>query len=246
MQMSDLQIVVIENLKDQWSNTMVRDLFIQLLGIKFEGYGNVYGRHVISADKADYFGTHLIVCEKNTNRPILGYKSVTNSQCEEYSMSFPVTTLVARNAELKCQIELENIISKHRAKEETYSYDYSWAQDPHFMKNRSLEDKIQLQDITMMLGVSHHRDYNIQGMITCGAVKVKTDLFFEKMGLRHVSRTSLFSQAELNDHLSHLFHTEKFSTYAEEQAFKYRELWENRIEFRGENVERKLEKLKTA
>ena len=43
MNIDDLQIVVLEDLKDHWDDPDVRALYADLMKMKFDGYGSVYG-----------------------------------------------------------------------------------------------------------------------------------------------------------------------------------------------------------
>ncbi len=230
MDIRDLQIVVLEDLKDVWTDPDVRELYCDLMQIKFDGYGAVYGDNVVSSDKADFFGTHLLVCQKGIRlKPIYGYKSVSLDKSKEFHLTFPALSLVQADGHKECLDELQRIIKAAQLKGENLSFDYSWAQDTSIKEIRTKEMAQLFRDITMAVGVSHHRDYGINHMITCGVVKVKTDLFFEKMGLKKISSRSEFPQKDLNDNNVHIFHTSKFSDYAYEMAAKYSDLWENRI-----------------
>jgi len=232
MDIKKLQIVVIEDLKDFWSNSDVRGLYSDLMQIKLDGYGSVYGENVISSDKADFFGTHLLICEKGLRlRPLLGYKSVTVDKCAGFHMKFPARTLVEADGHEECLSELDGIIQNAESKDENISFDYSWAQCVELKKDRSPETASLLRDLTMAVGVNHHNDYNIPHMLACGVVKVKTDQFFDKMGLNKISSKSLFPQKDLNGEPVHIFHSNRFSDYANTMADKYYDLWNNRLIF---------------
>ena len=237
MKISDLQVVVIEGLCSQWDNQEVRQLYCDMMAVKFQGYSSVYGENVISSDKADYFGTHLMVCQKGDRlKPLFGYKSVTLNKCREYHLKFPALSLVGSDGEPECFEQLKNIIESAESRGESISFDYSWAQDPSLKGNRSKEQAQLFRDLVMMLVVHHHFSYGIKHMLTCGVVKVKTDLFFDKMGLQKISDKSLFSQKDLNNEPVHIFHSDKFSNYAMAAAEGFQELWENRLEFRGNGL----------
>jgi hypothetical protein len=240
---NDLQIVVLEDLKDFWSDHDIRQLYCDTINIKLNGYGNVYGSNIISADKIDYFGTHLIICQKGVRlKPLLAYKSVTLDKCEEFHAAFPCIPLVQTDGSEECLMELMNLINEAKNSNHQISFDYSWAQDPNIKSLRTPELKQLFQDLTMLLGVKHHEDHHIDEMIACGSVKVKTDLFFQKMGLKPISDDSIFKQSSLNGDLAQIFHTNEFSKYALEVSVKYKDLWDSRIVYSAE----KRHKLKIA
>ncbi len=232
MNVNNLQIVVLEDLKDFWHISEIRELYCDLMKVKFQGYGTVYGDNVISSDKADFFGTHLIVCEKGIRlKPLFGYKSVTLEKCEQYHLRFPALSLVSSDGHDKCLLGLQEIINTAVTNKEQISFDYSWAQAPELKENRTKEMAQLFRDLIMTLVISHHRDHDIAHMITCGVVKVKTDRFFKLLGLKTITSHSLFSQKDLNDEMVHIFHTKKYSNHAYEIAKKYQQLWSERIEY---------------
>lgn len=233
MGIENLQIVVIDEMKYHWDNPLVRQLYCDLMQIKIDGYGSVYGENVISLDKADFFGTHLMVCEKGEKlTPLFGYKSVTFDRCDEYHHSFPAISLVLKDGHKECLTKLLSIVEEAKLNKESTSFDYSWAQNPQIKSLRTKSTKKLYRDLVMTLVVNHHQDYGIEHMITCGVVKVKTDLFFENMGMNKISDMSLFSQKDLNGEDVHIFHAQKYSKYAYAVALQYYELWNNRLEFK--------------
>jgi hypothetical protein len=234
----DLQVVVIEDLKDFWNDKDIRQLYCDTIDIKLQGYGNVYGHNVISSDKIDYFGTHLIVCQKGIRlKPLFSYKSVTLDKCEEYKTAFPCISLVEADGSKECLSELSNILNESKKSNNKISFDYSWAQDPNIKSLRTPEMKLLFQDLIMLLVVKHHEDHGINEMITCGSVKVKTDQFFQKMGFDPISSNSIFPQSSLNGDLAQIFHTKVFSKYALDISKKYEALWDARISYSSQNIQ---------
>lgn len=242
VKVEDLQVVVIDCVKDFWSERLVVDLFTQVVGVKLDAYGRVYGDNVISLDKADFFGTHILLCsKKNALAPIVAYKSVSLEKCKEFHFNFPCNSLVENDGHKLCKDELREIISTAKLKGEQISFDYSWGQGSNFNFSKTDFEKKLFQDITMMLGVKHHEDFGIKHMIACGVIKVKTNLFFQRMGLNPISSESVFDQTNINHEPVQIFHNTKFSDYAYEVTEKYSELWDNRIEFsRRYMVEEKI------
>ncbi len=229
MDLDDMQIVVIEDLKDFWDDQDIRSLYGDLMKIKFDGYGQVYGDNVVSADRIDFFGTHLIICKKGLRlKPLVGYKSVTLSKCEEFNCILPAIPLIKNDGSKECYQSLMRLIESAKHNGEELSFDYSWAQDPSL---KALNSSELFRDLIMSMGVNHHLEKQITHMITCGAVRVKTDLFFEKMGLQKVSNSAEFSQKDLNGDKAYLFHTQQFSEYGLSVAAKYKNLWDRRLHF---------------
>ncbi len=237
--MINFQIVVMENIKNQWSDPLIRKLHNEIIGIKLGGYKNVYGPKVISADKADYFGSHLIFCQKNGKdlKPLFAYKSVTREMCKQHLMDLPCIDMILKDAAPSTYKALMKIIKEAEMARSTISYDYSWAQDPQFHKLKSNYEKEYFQRIMMMIIVNHHRTYNIDEMLTCGAVKVKTDTFFEQTGLKEICNDTTFNQTALNYEQAKIFHARKFSDAAYKACEEFKVLWNNRLELLAHDEE---------
>ena len=208
----DLQVVVLDNVKKMWSNEFVRELFNKTLQIKFDGYDSVYGSNVISVDKIDFFGTHIIVCYKNGPKlePIFAFKSATMKRCHEFLHAFPAVSLVKRDGNYLCNQNLQYLLDDIKNRGEEVSYESSLSQSILVRKNKTIKVKQLIHEVTMMLAVSYHKSYGIENMLACGVIEVKTNKFFQKMGLSDLCKDSYFKQTDINDNLVSLMYTKKF------------------------------------
>ena len=230
MNLSELQIVILEDLKSLWEKKEIREFYNEILSLKFDGYSGVYGDNVISTDKIDFFGTHLVVCKKGLKlKPIFSFKSVTLEKCETFNTVFPAINLIAKDGDKRCLWELEKIVNKAKKHGRSISFEYSWAQDPDEKELRTKEQAQLYRDLVMMMVYQYHTENNISEMIACGAPKVKTVQFLEQMGMKKIGPHSKFLQKDLNNTEAYILHLTEFSEYAKEMAKKYSAMWDERL-----------------
>lgn len=206
----------------------------QMLGkslkMKVDGYNATYSDQVLPLDKADFFGTHLIFCEKTETDlvPIFSYKAAPYDRCLKYNFEFPAITSVKNDAHPSCMEDILKIINSV-SNPSLISFDSSWAQnlDYRFSDTPGLKEK--LREIMMMVIVKHHVDHNLPHMLTCGVSKVKTDQFFLRMGLKKLNENSHYNQQSMDNEELVIFHSTTFSDEAYSMADKYHELWESRL-----------------
>jgi hypothetical protein len=209
------------------------------LKMKFDGYSHTYGDNILPMDKSDFFGTHIMLCEENEKdlMPIFAYKSVALDRCLKHGVEFPILTTIRSDGDSTCFEEINNII-KQANDPSAVSYDSAWAQNLNYRFSNNPELKNVLREITMMMAVKHHEEFKIPHMITCGAVKVKTDQFFLSIGLNKVSKNSHFYQKNLNNEESVVFYNNIFSLDAYRMAKKYKDLWDSKLLIDGREIKR--------
>jgi hypothetical protein len=235
-----LKVVIIDYPILALDNPDCSRIFGKTLKMKYEGYATAYNNKILPMDKTDFFGTHLILCEEIENElfPIFSYKSVTLDRCKFHEMEFPILSLMLNDGHPTCAETINKIISSVDAS--AISYDSSWAQDIKYRFTKSPELKILLGEIAMMFMVRHHQDAKISNVITNGVVKVKTDLFFQKLGFKKLTENenSHFIQKNLDNEECIIFHTNEFSFEALSCAKKHQALWDNKLMIDGLEISR--------
>ena len=208
----------------------------KVLHMKHLGYRATYGENVLPMDKSDFFSTHILFCEEKNDEfiPIIAYKSTSLDRCLFNNFEFPALTLMKSDGHPSCLQKVKEILSGIDKPSEI-SFDSSWAQNLEYRFSKNSEIKNTLREISMMFGVNHHEEYNIPHMMTCGAVKVKTDLFFLNIGLSKLNEEALFKQKSLNNEDAYIFYnTNKlFSLEAIRMSKKYKALWDNKLVISG-------------
>ena len=174
------KVVVIDSPIFLLDDPFCSSLLGKALKMKYDGYHATYGDNVLPMDKSDFFGTHILFCEELANEliPIFAYKSTPLNRCIDYGFEFPGLTLMKVDGDPSCITDIHNIISMVDAPE-LISFDSSWAQNLDYRHDPALKE--WLREIMMMVIVKHHEEFNIPHMITCGAVKVKTDQILKKL-----------------------------------------------------------------
>lgn len=224
------QVVIIDNPIENLDDKKCADIFGKLLKMKHTGYKVTYGDNVLPMDKSDFFSTHILLCEVDNNNytPIIAYKSTSYDKCLFYKMEFPALTLMKEDGTPKCVNRINNILQSANSPSEI-SFDSSWAQNLEYRYSDDQSLKIMLREITMMFAVKHHEYFKIPHMISCGVVKVKTDQFFYKIGLKELCSEAHFIQKSINNQEVVIFYNDSFSELALEMAKKYNTLWDDKL-----------------
>lgn len=235
------KIVIIDYPIYTLDDTFCATLLGKALKMKFDGYSITYNDNVLPMDKTDFFGMHLMLCEEKDQEliPIFAYKSVSLSRCLKYNFEFPILTIAKNDCHSTCLDDLNKIINEIKDPS-SISYDSALAKNLSYRFSSDVELKTILREITMMIIVKHHHDYKIPHMINCGAIKVQTDKFFLKLGLKKLNDQAHFIQKHLNNEESVIFYNNSFSFEAYRMAKKYRGLWDNKLVIDGLDILRKI------
>ena len=204
------------------------------LKMKYDGYAVTYHENILPMDKTDFFGTHIMLCEETKTglAPIFAYRSVRLDRCLELNIEFPAISMMKADGHPSCVQEIQKIITKVNDAS-SISYDSSWAQDLNYRFSNNPELKSCLREIMTMAIVMHHKEFKIPHMITCGVVKVKTDKFFEEIGLKKLNENSNFYENGMTKEECVIFYHNDFSFEARRKAKKYLDLWDNKLVIDG-------------
>lgn len=232
------RIVILDYPLYMIDDPFVCDLFCRIIKLKHTGYMAAYHPDVIPFDKSDFIGTHISLCleEAKGLTPIFTYKSISYDRCLKHVMEFPGLTLMKSDGDPSCVERIEQILKENQQFPQRVSFDSAWAQDPDVRFNKSTEVKLFFREVTMACGVSHHREFGIPHMITCGVKKVKTDLFFQNMGLLPMNEKANYKHATLFGAESVIFHNDKFSQFALRCSEKHSDLWNAKLLIDGRKI----------
>ena len=234
LDLKKFKVVVIDYPVYTLGDTLCATLLGSSLQMKIDGYMATYSEKVLPMDKSDFFGTHLIFCEEVNDEfiPIFSYKATPYDRCLKHQYEFPAFSSVKIDAHPSCTQSIQDIINKVD-KPELISFDSSWAQNLNYRFSQNIELKNKLKEIMMMVLVMHHIEFNIPHMITCGVVKVKTDQFFLRLGLKKLNDHANYKQISMDDEELVIFYNDHFSDEAYFLAEKYRNLWDNKLVING-------------
>ena len=224
------RVVIIDYPILSLDNTLCSNLLGKALSIKYAGYKVTYGDNILPMDKTDYFSTHIMLCEELHDQliPIIIYKATPYDRCLHYGIEFPALSIVKSDGSPELALEINKILT-NLENPGMISFDSSWAQNLEYRFSKDSQLKNSLREITMMFAVKHHEEFNHPHMMTLGVVKVKTDQFFERIGLKKLPGPSLFKLKSLNNSEVYIFHNNTFSDEALFMAEKYKELWNNKL-----------------
>ncbi len=229
------RLVVIDHPIGLLMDPDVSSLLGKVFHIKYTTYGQVHAPGVIPIDKADFFATHLILCQEEASglKPIFAYRSVTWEKCLLHRQAFPALSVVQQDGNAVLTKKMEEVMDLYRERPQSISWDSAWAQEPNVRVGKTAEQKEQLREMTMAIGCLHHQAMDIPHMVTLGTLKVKTDVFFQTMGLRPLVENQKFAYSAQFGSEVEVYHGIGFSAQAQACAEKYRALWDQRIQLDG-------------
>lgn len=236
------KLVVVDYPISLMLDPVVSALMGKVFHIKYETYGQVHAPGVIPVDKADFFATHLILCQESTDglTPIFAYRSVTWERCLAHRQEFPALSVVQQDGNDVLTQKMKQVMELYKETPGSISWDSAWAQDPNVRVGKSAEQKEQLREITMAIGCLHHEAMDIPHMVTLGTLKVKTDVFFHTMGLRPLVDQQKFAYSAQFGSEVEVYHGVGFSPQAKACAEKYRAIWDQRVHYDGLSEKKKV------
>jgi hypothetical protein len=230
---SDIQIVLVSGFFDQLDDPNISDLFIKLLLLKKQGYQSKHSSRFLPVATNDFFGMHLILCEKKSMTPILCSKIISYSDCAYYNTPFPLLGL-ADFLKPEQQSEVEKIISQRVREGKDVSYSGGLTINPNF---KGFGLSALLKDMYAGIHYLIHLNNNLRTMMGFGIVKVGTDVFFKTWGVYplkvngiEMSPTALpFTNGA--ESLLMWADLENLSPYKIEMGKRFEKIWNERIEF---------------
>jgi hypothetical protein len=237
LNLKNFRVVIIDCPVFAFDDPFCTGLLGKALKMKLDGYSTTYGDRVLPFDKADFFGTHIMLCEIKGDEyvPVFAYKATPMDRCLKYHYDFPAFGIFENELHPSCLLRLNEII-KFAIDPSLVSFDSAWAQNLDYRFSHDIELKENLREIMMMVIVKHHQDFNIPHMITAGAVKVKTDLFFLRMGLNMLNEHARFFEKKMENAEGVIFYNNTFSNEALDMAKKYQNLWDKRLTIDGQKA----------
>jgi hypothetical protein len=234
-----LKVVVLDQPVFTLDDPFCATILGQALKMKRDSYSMSYHDDILPMDKSDFFGTHIILCEEINNQytPIFAYKSVTLDRCLQYNFEFPIYTIMKTDCHEKCKVDIQNIIDI-AGDSSSVSYDSHLAKNLDYRLNGDADLKNAIQEIIMMVIVKHHEEFKIPHMINLGVVKVQTDKFFLRLGQTKINEYADLKLTCLNNEDCVLFYSNSFSIEANQMAWKYKKLWDNKLVVDGLRAKR--------
>ncbi|MGZ3770221.1 MAG: hypothetical protein ACXVCP_11380 [Bdellovibrio sp.] len=247
--LNNFQLVIVECPYEIWDNPLVQTIFLKMVALKRQGYGNNYDKNVLPVDTSDFIGTHVLLCIKDidgTWKPIMGYKSISLKKCQEYNLTFPGLNLVY-SAKMPQHIQaVENIVRRCIDQQQGLAYCGSWTIDVEFKKNYYQNHK-DLTDATTVFYFALKNQQNINEIVLGGTLRFHTEKIFSNWGCKPISLNEQelppIKVAHLAEEAVIVMHTSAdspVSTIATEK--KWHKIWKDRIHLRPQNTADKSNK----
>lgn len=232
---NSVKLVVLRNPSECWNDPILgaqcRDMFAKMVGLKLAGYSSRYGKSTLPLDVYDFFSTHLLLCKDYNGQlePILGYKSVTYSECELYHQPLPLVATFESCKAKKHLLALQELIAQYSGRNIRYCLSYTIL--PKERQDKAFNTILK----EMMAAVFVHfiRETQTDLATLCGVTKFKVDQMFMSWGYEPIQ----YKGKALPPYMNIVVETEalacflrKFSPYAESMAQKYQDMWDSRVE----------------
>lgn len=232
LNLNEIKVVVLDNPKATWESQETQSLFCKIIALKLSGYGASHSAQSLSIDTTDFIATHLLLCRTNTGglEPIMGYKSISRKRCDDHSVGFPALTMLENSDGNTYSNKIIEILNSSQE----ISYDSAWTILPPYRKKENITRK--LKDIFTAMVVHHHKDFKIPQWLGCGVLRLKTDLFFSKMGAKQI--TPPFRQRSLSGEPVVMMHLSEFSQSTLNTAAELKFLWDQKIIISNELIGR--------
>ena len=178
-----LRLVIVHNPYSVWDHILVPKLFHDMVQLKKDGYSSMYSKPVMPVDTTDFIATHILLClvdSKENLKPIMGYKSTTLKDCENYDLVFPALSLVKNAGAVLHTSAVQSLVETCRSKNLSLAYLASWTLD-HKIKNEFFL-KHELRDIFIASYYFLYQQLKISQIIIGGTLRFGTDKIFKAMG----------------------------------------------------------------
>jgi hypothetical protein len=230
---SDLQVVVVNSLFDQIEKNEVSELFVNLLKLKKSGYQSKHSDRFLPVGTHDFFGHHIILCEKRTMTPILCAKIISYKTCQYYNTDFPLRDL-GDFLLFEQKQELDRIIHSRVEQGKDITYSGGLTINPVF---KGFGSSPFFKDVYTGLHYLAHVAYDYSTMMGFALPKVGTDVFFKTWGVKPLEVNGIPMKPTPTPFVNGIDSilvwgdVNQLSDYKISMGSKFRTLWENRLDY---------------
>ena len=234
--LSKIQIVTLDSPVEIWHDQNVRDLFVDLVQLKLDGYNHGYSGSslkVLPFDATDFYGIHQAVCirEKGEFVPLLTYKSVPLDYCAQYSHPLSVELLASSTGDARYLSAIRDYLLKAKEDKKRISYDSSLTIDPTI---EDVELRYEVFRVFVAAAMYHMCAYGIDNNIISATSKFKTEKTFKKMGCERLAYNGIdLPPAQVstlsNEEVLFFVGDRDFPAWGRRIMKEYKSLWDQRI-----------------
>lgn len=231
------QVYIIFNTYDLYhANEAVRNLLADTWGMKLRGYRKYFPYGVLPIDSYDFLCHHLIVCNKETNKPVMSVKSLTLNNCLKTCFEFPVKShLLGKHDGEYSEHEkgIDYWIKQHSNQEIAYSTGFTI--EPTLEK----EEKSILTSMVFWLFYHFYTSYSIPNIIHGVSIRYKLMRFQETIGFKKLTyngkelshiETKKYDNVDSN---IMVISNGNFNQEHIVNSMVIKKLWDNKVEFIG-------------
>ena len=231
---NDYKIVVLNCPYINWDSKEVREVFSEMVHLKFENYQKKHFFGILPVDSSDFIGDHLLIYKKDQSghlKLVNGVKTLPYDRCNLFNYKFTPITLLENDNQHEYLDVLNEIIQQGLGLNRKMSYYSSWTMKSGIEEKASRERIKELFSATTYL---YHRERGIKELLGFGVPKLRTDELFKSWGYKRVHSQGVEIPAIPASFLggldSVLIHLESFSSEIKELSLIHKVTWDSRLE----------------
>lgn len=215
----------------------MRNMLSLVFQLKLEGYMKYYPYGILPISDIDFVGDHILMCryENNVLIPVSGFKSIKNSVCEKFQLSFPIVQHKFGQQKEKFKNYVYGVdLWMNQLKQEgvDFAYNLSWTILPSLDRpTRNI-----VRELTFALMYFHYNHEGIKNVINSTAALRGINAQEERMEMEYLKDENghalgAFESPTFYGQPFYIMHTKKtgFGSGFIEDCQKFRNLWESRL-----------------
>lgn len=234
----DYKLVLLDNIWENNTDSVLKEYFPSLIQIKKLGYGSRHDNGYIPFGAEDMFAAHLMICRLTGGQyiPLLTAKVVSLVDCLYYGVRFPLTGQMEGYVDKSFveMVDAKIMNSLNSGDVSTYGGGFTI----HREHINSKEELALLKDIYTGVNALYHLHNDIRFLYGFGSFVFKTIEYLKSWGAKHVYNSGeivnvVCRGANLKPVTPLLLDFEDMSAYAKDMMTKYLPVWEDRVEAGG-------------
>ena len=238
----DLRIVQIDRAFETWNQKLTRQVVDDIFSLKFESYDSHFRKMpFVPIDGNDFVGSHVAVGFDLEGRfvPLLAWKGVRLSHCQQFRTSFPPYALVACQQGPQYKKAIDAFVNKCHEEGEDVGYFGALAiSTTHEMSPELVKE---LFDIFYATGYFFQRDEGLKYAIISATMKFGTQKTFRRAGyhtlkLGDEGLEPFYSYSAGDEPLTLFYSQNEYSKYVMRKVVEYEKLWVERVQLKKEGL----------
>ncbi|MBL7664481.1 MAG: hypothetical protein JNM93_05065 [Bacteriovoracaceae bacterium] len=231
--LNEFQIVVIKDPYSTIENDFTQSIFSKMLALKKAGYSRAYGKDSLPLGVEDFTSAHLLLCEKDGHKPVMGIRATDYLTCKKYKTNFPPLDILDPILDRDHYQVIKNIIAESEKKKINLGYSGGWTIAPEMHPKRELMAAIK--EVTAAVMYFYYVTNGIKEVVGGAVTGYKVDkklhnpLGFKNITLNGADLPPIDCRL-INGNQVIWQHLTAFTPEAKELAERYRFFWNQRLE----------------